>query len=347
MDLNLVNAKNPIILIFSVILLVTVIYLAFFRFPKSKATIPANFTSIKGIARFFSDKILILLIGILALLVILRPVTGEEPSQMISSNVDVIWLMDVSLSMNVKDSVNNSSESRLDQAKSFVSSFTKDNPMNRYAIVTFHDRANLDLPLTTDTDTAKVGIETILPIESYNTNGSSIKSGLDLIYEKIINNKEDNLKNHKQIVILISDGENPSGKSEDLSKSINQLRDKGVLIYTIGVGSKKGGKIPVLGYNGRFLNYLSFQGKEATSKIDEKALQKIADKGNGKYYNINYEGINSKLKQELNILATTHGSQEIKIYKDLYYFFAGILVLVMIIWHFNLNKSAKLIQEKK
>ena len=82
-------------------------------------------------------------------------------------------------------------------------------------------------------------------------------------------------------VILLSDGEVPEGKEEDLEEEIESLKQNKVTIHTVGVGTSKGGAVNF------FVSYTEEEKKEMENnstddstgtkkkEVDQKIIKKI------------------------------------------------------------------------
>src|SRR5262249_47801372 len=86
------------------------------------------------------------------------------------------------------------------------------------------------------------------------------------------------LKSKSKIVILMTDGQNNSGKVAPLTVA-EAAQSLGVKVYTIGVGMKGKAPMPVFNQSGQKIGY-----QWQPVDIDEDTLQKIAQMTGGKYY---------------------------------------------------------------
>ncbi|MFB6306053.1 MAG: BatB protein, partial [Flavobacteriales bacterium] len=76
----------------------------------------------------------------------------------------------------------------------------------------------------------------------------------------------------------ISDGEN---HRDDALSAAKKASEKGVVVHTIGMGTKKGAPIPIY-KNGRQVGYKKDdKGNTVVSKLNQTMLERIADRGNG------------------------------------------------------------------
>ena len=84
-----------------------------------------------------------------------------------------------------------------------------------------------------------------------------------------------------QILLLLTDGED---HDEGALPAARALAEKGVSIYTVGIGSTAGEPIPLVDDKGRFTGYLKDrQGGTVLTRLNEDILKQIADAGHGRY----------------------------------------------------------------
>ena len=83
-----------------------------------------------------------------------------------------------------------------------------------------------------------------------------------------------------RVLVIISDGEDHNNLSLDVAEAAAK---EGIKIFTIGVGTEKGGPIPIK-RNGIVMSYKKDQ-NDATviTKLNKKTLSEIADEANGRY----------------------------------------------------------------
>jgi Ca-activated chloride channel family protein len=78
-----------------------------------------------------------------------------------------------------------------------------------------------------------------------------------------------------RVMILITDGE---AHDSDALASAERAAERGIRIFTIGIGSPKGAPIKI---NGQFIE--DEKGEMVVSRLNEELLQQIASSGNGGY----------------------------------------------------------------
>jgi Ca-activated chloride channel family protein len=103
-------------------------------------------------------------------------------------------------------------------------------------------------------------------------------------------------KTQKKLLLLVSDGEDHDAQALDLAQEAAQ---KGFVIYTIGVGTRSGGPIPLLNALGEIGDWKRDEKKRLIySKLNPALLQAIASATNGRYFELTKgaEAINAILK---------------------------------------------------
>jgi Ca-activated chloride channel family protein len=189
-----------------------------------------------------------------------------------ASGVDIVVAIDMSGSMQSEDfEVNGESVNRLVMAKDVLKKFIEKRPSDRIGLVAFATQAYIAAPLTLDHDFLLQNLER-LQIGTIDESQTAIGSGLSTA----INRLRD-LKSKSKIVILMTDGQNNAGKIEPLTAA-EAAQTLNVKVYTIGVGTRGMGKVPVF-MGGRKVGY-----RPQPVDIDEDTLQKIANMTKGKYY---------------------------------------------------------------
>ncbi len=201
-----------------------------------------------------------------------RPQFGEEKEDVKRQGIDIFIALDVSGSMSAEDL----KPDRITAARELTSEFIKKMTDHRLGMVVFAGRSMTLSPLTIDIgiiidylSKVKVGE---MPID-----GTAIG---DAISNCIYKFKDEKAKS--KVIILLTDGENNTGNVEPMMAA-KIARDRGIKIYTIGIGSKEGAPIPVT-QGGRKFYMRNPDGTLSIPKIDEKLLQEIAALTEGRYF---------------------------------------------------------------
>ena len=123
-----------------------------------------------------------------------------------------------------------------------MSKFIDNRPNDRIGLVAFAKEAYIAAPLTLDHDFLQHNLER-LDIGKIDETSTAIGSALMAALNRL-----KDLKDKSKIVILMTDGQNNSGKIPPLTAA-DAAQALGVKVYTIGIGIR--GKAP---YPGRLIN---------------------------------------------------------------------------------------------
>lgn len=273
------------------------------------------------------DKIFTLLrmtiIYILILVIGLRPVKTYTKYEFATKNLDVLFVVDSTMSMWAYDYDGN--HSRMDGVKADVDYILKELAGSNFGLIAFDDTARVLSPFTQDIQYISDLIGLMKMPESYYASGSD----MGIAYRDISSLLESSSKkeNRKTIIFFISDGEITNGKKlisyADLAVYINSGA-------VLGYGSSAGGKIKD---NYGYLYDYNTHG-DAVSKIDEENLQSIANDLGIQYLNMNdgnasLAGLVELIKESsATIVEQGNGAEK---YIDIYYYFAAALCIMLLI----------------
>ncbi|MDR0363835.1 MAG: VWA domain-containing protein [Bacteroidales bacterium] len=240
---------------------------------------------------------LILLIAGFTFLIfaIADPQFGSKLEEVKRQGVDLVICLDVSNSMNAQDI----KPSRLESAKRSISRLIDQLKGDRIGIVVFAGQAYVQLPITTDYSAARMFLTTI-NTDIVSTQGTAIAEAINTAMNSF--NFDDA---HSKAIVIITDGEDHEG---DAIKAAQTAAEKGVKLFTIGMGLPEGSPIPILDNRGNVMGYRKDrEGNTVVTKLDEVILQQLASIGSGMYVRANtsragleliYEEINKMEKSE-------------------------------------------------
>ncbi|MES1198046.1 MAG: VWA domain-containing protein [Chitinophagaceae bacterium] len=280
-------------------------------------------------AKKFTTKFSLLSIafafGVLALMNPRKPGTSESINR---KGIDLAIALDVSKSMLATDLAPN----RLERAKQFLNRLMQQSPDDRIALVLFAGKAYLQMPLTVDHGAASMYISSAGP-GTVPQQGTVISDALEMS-ARVFNNKEKRFKT----VILISDGED---HDENAISTARDLAGQGVMINTIGIGSAEGSTIndPATGEIKK-----DVAGNTVISKLNEDELKQIAEKTNGIYIHLQSsdDAVAALLKHLSQIERKAYGDQSLLDFKTYYLWFAGAMLLLLIIENFIPEKKKEI-----
>ena len=265
----------------------------------------------------------IIIIMAMACLIVGRanPQVGTKQETVKRKGVDIVIALDLSASMQAEDIKPN----RIERSKQFIYSLLDKFQNDRVSFIIFAGNAYLQMPLTIDYSAFELYLRAV-NTDIIPTQGTAIGDALQLAEEAF----DAGEKKHKAL-ILISDGENHDKAAIEMAKESNK---NGTKIYTIGVGTPKGGPIPTYNKHGQQVDYKKDkEGSIVLSKLNEKMLQEIALNGGGQYYRLSRgrETVKEVMKNISEMETKEIEEQIYTDYLDLFQFFLFFgLVLIVI-----------------
>ena len=274
----------------------------------------------------------IVLVTALAFLIIalVNPKIGTKSETVKREGIDIVFAVDVSKSMLCEDIAPN----RLDKSKQIVSQIINQLGSDRIGIVAYAGSAFPVLPITTDYSVAKMFLQSVNP-DMVSSVGTSLDDAIKRSTEYF--DKDDKTR---KLLIMISDGEDHSEGAEDAAEEANKF---GLKIITIGVGTEKGGPIP-LKENGIVKSFKRDKNDEVvTTKMNPVSLQAIAKATKGGYVNgNNTKEVVDYIKNALeNIEKTEFETQQFTDFNAQFQWFLGIAFALLLLDIFLLEKKTQ------
>ena len=196
-----------------------------------------------------------------------RPQLTNRWSSESTEGIDIMMALDISGTMQAEDLKPN----RLEAAKQVASDFVIARPNDQIGLVVFAGESFTLLPMTTDKSSLLNAVSSVEM--GLLEDGTAIGDGLATSINRIVEGKA-----KSKSIILLTDGSNNTGLIAPLTAA-EIAKDKGIKVYTIGIGSNGSALSPVgINYYGK----LEYDYVKVT--IDEQTLQSIARMTGGKYY---------------------------------------------------------------
>jgi Ca-activated chloride channel family protein len=258
-----------------------------------------------SLSRMAAKFFIRLLAFIMAILTVARPQFGSRLEEVKREGVEVIIALDVSNSMLATDIT----PSRLERAKQAISQLVDQLREDRIGLILFAGDAYTQIPVTNDYLSAKMFLSAASP-EAVSKQGTAIGSAIDLGMRSFTPESD-----KSRALVIITDGEN---HEDDAAGKAREAAEKGIVIYTIGIGSPDGSPIP-MNVGGRTEYLKDREGNTVISKLDEKSLQEIASVTGGKYVRANntsiglneiYNDIGHMKKSEINAVMYTDYNEQ-------------------------------------
>ncbi len=242
------------------------------RFPLAFLT-----TDIAGSWRsrlIFVPDLLRLSILILLVFALMQPQYGLEREEITRQGIDIMLVLDLSGSMAAEDFKPN----RLVAAQKITENFIAGLTDHRIGLVVFAGLSLTQCPLTID-----YGVVTELlrrtSLNMIKVDGTAIG---DSIVNAVYKFDPDKKQKRDKVIVLLTDGENNAGVVDPL-EAAKIASERGVRVYTIGVGSVEGAPIPV--YRGGQKMYArNNDGSIYIPKLDEQLLKDIAYVTGGQFF---------------------------------------------------------------
>ena len=256
----------------------------------------------------------------LFIVALLGPLYGGSKKEVKSIGKDIMICVDLSKSMDAFDIQPTRLEKVKYELKKVVEAFNSD----RIGIIIFGSEAFVQCPLTYDQNALNLFIETM------NTNlvpvaGTDFGPALRLALKKLENDEKNPSQTKSKIVILISDGEDFGEETDEIAR---EIENKDIKLFTLGVGTDKGGNI----YAGNGIKK-DRNGDPVVSKLNSGALRELARKTGGQYFEIN------ETKNDVSRLVNTIGKIEgelrdarfVDVTANKYFYFLAVAAVLFVL----------------
>lgn len=213
-----------------------------------------------------------------------RPQTTDGFKSSTVEGTDIVLAFDISGSMSSKDFSPNRFEAAKEVAQRFVSARENDN----MGLVIFAGESLSLMPLTTDRAALLSALQNVKMSDL--SDGTAIGDGLSSAINRVMSGTATS-----KSIILLTDGTNNAGDVAP-STAAQIARQKGIRIYTIGVGTD--GSVTITDPYG-------FPSTTMETKIDEETLKSIASATGGKYFRAKDNRMLSSVFEEIDSLEKT------------------------------------------
>lgn len=224
-------------------------------------------------------KVLVLCLAIACLsFALVNPKIGTKLETVKREGVDIVFALDVSKSMLAEDIAPN----RLEKSKQIITQIINSLAGDRIGIIGYAGSAFPQVPITTDFSSAKLFLSG-MNTDMVSSQGTAINQAMEMAQTFYDDEEQTN-----RVLFIISDGEDHEG---NVSQIAEEAAQKGIRIFTIGVGTLEGGPIPIK-ENGVLQYYKRDQNNEQViTRLGEETLREIAENANGEYI----DGSNTKM----------------------------------------------------
>lgn len=258
--------------------------------------------------------------GIMLLLVIvlLRPQWDKHRQEVARKGVDILFVVDVSLSMNANDLP----PSRLERAGREIKDLVHNLKGDRVGLISFAGASFLQCPLTLDYGSFNLFLNELQP-GMIPSPGTDISSAL-MVAARAFQQEAGKSK----VIVLITDGEDHADMGQ---KALAKLQEQQISLFVVSFGTSQGAPIT----DPRSGHYIKDSaGQMVISKPDFDGLAALAQAANGTLFRSTadsyglaeaYEAIKAKLADQ-----TMAGGVK-EVYREGYMLFLALAILLMVI----------------
>jgi Ca-activated chloride channel family protein len=215
-------------------------------------------------------KFIFLVLSISCFIIALaNPKMGTKIETVKRQGVDIVFALDVSKSMLAEDIAPN----RLEKSKQIISQTLNELISDRVGIIGYAGSAFPQLPITTDYGAAKTFLQA-MNTDMVSSQGTAVADAIDLASTYFDRDETTN-----RILVIVGDGEDHGSKAD---QAIERAIENNIKIFTISVGTTKGGPIPFR--TNRGVTYKKDNaGQTVITRADKMTLKNIAEQGNGAF----------------------------------------------------------------
>lgn len=199
-----------------------------------------------------------------------RPQWGEQAQTLKRQGLDILIAVDVSKSMLTTDV----RPSRLERSKWAMKDLVKKLKGDRIGLMAFAGEAFVMCPLTWDYSGFLLTVDDLSP-DVISRGGTNLQKAI----KQALTHFGSSVGNH-QLLVIVTDGDVLEG---DTMAAVNEAKNKGVKIFTVGVGTKEGDLIQIQDDKGNKEFLKDEGGRVVKSRLNESLLQEMAYETRGAY----------------------------------------------------------------
>ncbi len=206
-----------------------------------------------------------------------RPQTISKSQDRKESGIDIVMVLDVSLSMLIQDMGENN---RMDIAKETFRTFIEGRSNDRIGFVIFSGEPLTMAPPTLDYGLLLSQLNTVQPGAQGLRDGTAIGDGLALAINRL---KKSSAKS--RVIILLTDGDNNVGRIDPITSGDLAL-GYGIKVYSIAIGTEGRVRQP---FPQQTPMGVVYQYAWVENRLNPSLLKEISEKTNGKFYRVTEE----------------------------------------------------------
>ncbi len=300
----------------------------FFLFWRKKAALPRirlSFTVAKSAGNaLFQPSTALTLLRCLALTLcvfaLARPQSISKSQERKANGIDIMMVLDVSLSMYIQDM---GESSRMDIAKQTFENFIQGRKNDRIGFLIFSGEPMTLAPPTLDYGLLLSQLKTVQPGGPGLRDGTAIGDGLALAINRL---KKSTAKS--RVIILLTDGDNNVGRIDPLTAGDLAL-GYGIKVYSIAIGTEGRVRQPLPMQTPLGVTYTYVW---VENRLNPGLLTSISEKTNGKFWRVTDEKTLQEVFKTINQLEKTEVTTKDKLHyteEFLPYLFGALFALLL------------------
>ena len=261
-----------------------------------------------------------------------RPQQVNERSEQNVKGIDIMIVLDISLSMLVEDM--GQGMTRLQSAKEVVHDFIQERISDRVGLIVFSGESYTRVPLTLDYNLLSQNLSEVEATDQIKP-GTAIGVALANAAARL------RYASENPVIIFLTDGENNRGSVDPLT-ALKIIQDKKIRVYTIGMGSVSG-EAPIKYFVKGPFGRKRVQTLRVQTHINKKLMRQMAESTDGKFFIakdlVNLRGIFSEIdrleKQDIKTSEWTEYKEEFSDYLKWGLLFYGASLFLSLTFFFR------------
>jgi len=248
------------------------------------------------------------------------PRVGSKLEEIELKGREIIIALDVSNSMLAEDI----KPSRLERSRQMINRMVDRMTNDKIGLIVFAGDAYTQIPITDDYPSVKMFLAGAGP-DMVSKQGTAIGAAISLAARSFTGSSEElsgDRVRPSQAIVVITDGEN---HEDDAVGEAKAAAEKGIKIYTVGLGDPNGVPIPMR--PGSSSTRRDKDGQVVVSKLNDKLLKEVAAAGNGAY--IAGDRINSLVDELEQLEKGELNSRVFSEFAERFQYFAGFALLFL------------------
>ena len=279
-------------------------------------------------------KFLLLFTGTVLLIISASgPRIGSRLQEVEHKGREIIIALDVSNSMLAEDI----KPSRLERSKQMINRMVDRMSNDKIGLIVFAGDAYTQIPITDDYPSVKMFLSGAGP-DMVSKQGTAIGSAIHLAVRSFSSSEDERMAGASvpsQAIVVITDGEN---HEDDAVGEASRAAEKGIKVYTVGLGDLNGVPIPVS--PGSSTTRRDRDGNVVVSKLNEKLLKEVATEGQGAY--IPGDRVNSLIDELDKLERADLLTRVFAEFAERFQYFAGFALLFLVLEFFIRSRKNRL-----